>query len=256
MSLKAIGFDLWETLITDSPDRSGQTKRLRLARIERILAQRGFGAEAARIEEAYGQVWQRCHELYWSSDVDISSRRQVEHFLEELRLECHRLGEEAVAEIEHAYANAAVELLPELVAGADAVLGALKKRGLALGLISNTGRTPGYALRAILDRLGVARYIDAMVFSNEHGLCKPQASIFEELRAGLGVDCSEMLFVGDNLYADIYGAQRCGMRAIHFLPRKRGVAVSPLTALPGPVVPDATITHLEELLAVLDELAA
>lgn len=254
--LKAIGFDLWETLITDAPERSGQTKRLRLSRIERILAARGFEAEAARIEEAYRRVWQRCQDDYWSSDVDIPCRRQIEHFLEELQLDPSALGEGALREVEHAYATAAVDVLPHLVSGAEVVLPALKGRGLHLGLISNTGRTPGYALRAVLERLGVARFIDVMVFSNEHGVCKPQTSIFQELRAGLGVEPDEMMFVGDNLYADVYGAQRCGMRSIHFRPHERGLAVSPAVALAEPVVAHTTITRLEELLPVVDGLAA
>jgi len=38
--LKAIAFDLWETLITNTPEQSRQHERLRLDRIERILAER------------------------------------------------------------------------------------------------------------------------------------------------------------------------------------------------------------------------
>ena len=66
-----------------------------------------------------------------------------------------------------------------------------------------------------------------MVFSDEHGACKPRPSIFEELRASLGVEYNEMLFVGDNLYVDVLGAKRCGMRAMHFDPPVRGTAVAP-----------------------------
>jgi len=101
----------------------------------------------------------------------------------------------------------------------------LRSSGYRLGLISNTGRTPGSALRQILQRLGLSEVLDAMVFSNEHGHCKPVPSIFEELRSALGVEFEEMLFVGDNLYVDVHGAQSAGMRAVHFVPRVRGTAV-------------------------------
>jgi putative hydrolase of the HAD superfamily len=126
----------------------------------------------------------------------------------------------------------------------------LRRRGLRTGLISNTGRTPGYALRKILDRLDLSRYIDAMVFSNEHGACKPQPSIFEQLRSALGVRYEEMLFIGDNLYVDVYGAKRCGMRAVHFIPEVRGTAVAP--AVKVDVEPDAVVTRLQDLLGLLD----
>jgi len=149
------------------------------------------------------------------------------------------------------YANAAVHVLPNVVDGARELLEEVDRRGFHKGLISNTGRTPGYALREILTRLDIARMLDVMVFSNEHGLCKPEPSIFETLRDALGLRFEEMMFVGDNLYVDVYGAKRCGMRAVHFVPEKRGTAVAP--AVKVDVVADATVTRLEDLLAVIGE---
>jgi putative hydrolase of the HAD superfamily len=254
--LKAIGFDLWETLITDTPDLSRAQERLRLTRMESILSARGHQSEAARIERAYRALWHRCQELYWAADVDVPCRRQIEHFLEHLGLDPGSFGEESLGELELAYANAAVEIPPSIVAGADIVLPALRERGLRIGLISNTGRTPGYALREILRGHDLARHIDVMVFSNEHGACKPQRSIFEELRRGLGVGYEEMMFVGDNLHVDVYGAQQCGMTAVHFEPPVRGTAVAPLVMTEHDIVPDARITRLEEVVGLADRLIA
>jgi putative hydrolase of the HAD superfamily len=252
--IRAVAFDLWETLITDTPELSRRQERLRLARIEQILTARGFQAEADRIEHAYRRLWHRCQELYWSSDVDIPCRRQIEHFLEALELDAASFTEEELTELEHAYAGAALDVLPKTVDGAQDVLAQLHDRGLRLGLISNTGRTPGSVLRDVLAALGLAQHIDTMVFSNEHGACKPQASIFEELRNGLGVAYDEIVFVGDNLYADVYGSQRCGMRGVHFVPPVRGTAIAPAVDHGLTIEPDATITHLRELAGVLDAL--
>ena len=253
---KAIAFDLWETLITDTPELSRQQERLRLSKMEEILRARGHAAVADRIEHAYRALWHRCLELYWSADRDIPCRRQIEHFLEELGIDASAFGEEMLAELEHAYANAALEVLPAVVEGAPEVVAQLKSRGLGVGLISNTGRTPGYVLRPILDALGLSGSIDVMVFSNEHGHCKPQPSIFEELRRGLGVRYEEMAFVGDNLYVDVHGAQRCGMRGVHFEPSVRGTAVAPHVEHGLEIVPDARITSLAELPAALDAIGA
>jgi putative hydrolase of the HAD superfamily len=249
--LRAIAFDLWETLITDTPHLSKEQERLRLTRMEAVLEARGHGAVAHRIEDAYRTLWRRCHDLYWSEDRDVPCRRQIEHLLEELALDPAGFGEEALAELEHAYATAALDVLPEAVDGARETLAALKARGLAVGLVSNTGRTPGSVLRQILGRLGLASSIDVMVFSNEHGQCKPRPSIFEELRRGLGVAYDEMMFVGDNLYADVHGAQRCGMRAVHFVPAVRGSAVAPEIDHGLEIVPDATVFALPDVLAVI-----
>jgi putative hydrolase of the HAD superfamily len=250
--LKAVGFDLWETLITDTPELSRKQERLRLDRMEAILAARGHAAEAALIEKAHRSLWHRCLELYWSEDRDIPCRRQIEHFLEALSLDPASFSEEVLGELEYAYAHAAVEVPPAPVAGAGAILRDLRARGLAIGLISNTGRTPGYALRKILAGLGLAGQIDVMVFSNEHGVCKPQPSIFEELRRGLAVRYEEMAFVGDNLHVDVYGAQRCGMRTIHFVPPVRGTAVAPPVEFDREVLPDAMVTRLEDIVPVVE----
>lgn len=252
--LKAIAFDLWETLITDTPAISRRQERLRTSRLEEILRGRGHGAVADRIEHAYRALWHRCQDLYWSEHVDVPCRRQIEHFLEELQLDPSTFAEDVLAELEHAYANAALEILPEAVAGAAETLAELKSRGFGVGLISNTGRTPGSVLRSILAELGLADSIDVMVFSNEHGHCKPVPSIFEELRRGLGVRYDEMMFVGDNLYVDVHGAQSCGMRGVHFDPPVRGTAVAPHVQHGLAIVADARVTTLPELLAVVDKL--
>jgi putative hydrolase of the HAD superfamily len=246
--LKAIAFDLWETLITDTPEQSRRQERLRLQRMTEIL---GGRAAPERIEHAYRALWHRCQELYWSADVDVPCRRQIEHFAEELDVE---FDVATLAALEDVYARAAVHELPSIVDGAAEVLEELKARGYRVGLISNTGRTPGSALREVLEELELARHIDAMVFSNEHGACKPQPSIFAALREGLGVDYGETMFVGDNLYVDVHGAQRCGMRAVHFVPQVRGTAVAPHVEHGMEIVPDATIRDLRELLGI-DALA-
>jgi putative hydrolase of the HAD superfamily len=252
MPIRAIAFDLWETLITDTPELSRQQERLRLERMEQLLAARGFAAEAERIEDAYRRLWHRCQELYWSSDVDIPCRRQIEHFLEGLELDAATFSETELTELEHAYASAALDVLPKTVEGARETLAEIRGRGLRVGLISNTGRTPGSVLRDVLSALGVAEYIDTMVFSNEHGACKPQPSIFEELRRGLGVAYDEIVFVGDNLYVDVHGAQRTGMRGIHFVPPVRGTAIAPAVDHGLTIEPDATIHHLTELPDVIE----
>jgi len=241
-SLRAICFDLWETLITNPPDLTRSHKQVRLERMAKIL-----GLPIEKLEGPYRDVWQHCQDLYWSRDKDVPCRTQIDHFLEAMQLE---LDESTTRAVEEAYAFAIVDFLPTIVPGALDVVRDLKARGYRLGLISNTGRTPGYALRAILDRLGLR--FDAMVFSNEHGACKPQRSIFEALRQALEVDFEEMLFVGDNLYVDVYGALQCGITAIHFIPPQRGTAVAPPVEHDLRIEPDATISDLRELLPLIE----
>ena len=250
--LKAIAFDLWETLITDTPENSRRQERLRLDRMERVLVERGFSETAARIESAYRSFWHRCYERYWSRDEDIACRVQIEHFLDELGLGASAFDEPSLAALEDAYARAAVEIPPLPVTGAPEVLASLRERGYLIGLISNTGRTPGYALRDVLDKLGLGASIDVMLFSNEHGVCKPNPSIFSSLRDTLGCRYDEMMFVGDNIYVDVHGAQILGMTGVHFDPPTRGTAIAPPVDHGLEIVPHATITDLRELIEIVE----
>src|SRR5205823_14968691 len=99
--LKAVSFDLWETLLTDTPELSRRQERLRLERMERVLVDRGFAQTAERtsdqIARAYRDLWHRCLELCWSRDEDIACRVQIEHFLEALDLDPATFDEASLA---------------------------------------------------------------------------------------------------------------------------------------------------------------
>src|SRR5437868_4279153 len=102
--IKAVVFDLWETLITNSHQATRSHASLRLERMSRILS-----TTPEAIDEAYRYVWTRCQELYWSAHKDIPTRRQIEVFLEALDRE---VDEPTMQALEHAYANVAVDVLP------------------------------------------------------------------------------------------------------------------------------------------------
>ncbi|HXI12736.1 MAG TPA: HAD family hydrolase [Thermoanaerobaculia bacterium] len=252
--IKAVAFDLWETLISDTPTVSSRQEEARLTRMAASLRREGFDVSSTEVEQAYRQLWSRCFELYWAKDLDIHANQQILHFLEALDLDPAAVGQTLLGELELAYAGAAIEHPPELVPNARETLAKVRQRNLKTGLVSNTGRTPGSALREVLASHGLSGELDVLVFSNEHGQCKPRPSIFEKLREGLALRFDEILFVGDNLYADVHGAQSCGMLAVHFTPATRGNAVAPPVDHGLDIVPHATIERLEDLDPILAEL--
>jgi putative hydrolase of the HAD superfamily len=250
--LQAVGFDLWETLITNPVLRSEEQNALRVSALNEVLLGAGHVVDPTFLKRAYRDVWDRCHELYWSRDVDITTEQQIIHLLELLDIE---VDGELIRELETAYASTILHSPPEIIEGAEEVLAELSERNLRIGLISNTGRTPGWALRKILERFELARYLDAMVFSNEHGICKPQEAIFRTLLEQLGVEPEAMAFVGDNKSCDVQGARRVGMIAIHFDAEKRGTAFAPESGGGLDWPPHATIRNLRDLPRILDSLA-
>src|SRR5437773_2387337 len=79
----------------------------------------------------------------------------------------------------------------------------LASRGVALGIVSNTGRTPGVILRRVLERHGLLRHFKAISYSDEVGYRKPDGEIFRRTLAELGFDAGEAAHVGDNPIADV-----------------------------------------------------
>jgi putative hydrolase of the HAD superfamily len=63
-------------------------------------------------------------------------------------------------------------------------------------------------------------YFDHLVISEEVGFAKPHAGIFEVALSRAAVAKHEVVMIGDNLYADIEGAQNAGISAIWFNPHK------------------------------------
>jgi putative hydrolase of the HAD superfamily len=110
-----------------------------------------------------------------------------------------------------AYEEAVLSDPPKLREGARETLEALHGR-VRIGLISDTGTSPGRVVRRILGEYGVLSYFDVTVFSDEVGYCKPNEVVFRVALEVLGVEPGEALHVGDLVKNDVAGAKRAGMR--------------------------------------------
>lgn len=86
----------------------------------------------------------------------------------------------------------------------------LKERGLKISLISNWG----VDLRPILADLPLNGYLDDAVISAEVKLHKPDPRIFLLALERLGIEAHEAVHVGDQLIADVEGAQAVGIMGV------------------------------------------
>jgi HAD superfamily hydrolase (TIGR01509 family) len=94
------------------------------------------------------------------------------------------------------------------------VLEELKKRNLKLGLISNLASP----YEEPFFRLGLNDYFYEELFSCKAGLIKPDQRIYRRMIIALGIDPSQTLMIGDQIYADVDGPKSIEMNAI-FLDR-------------------------------------
>jgi len=126
-------------------------------------------------------------------------------------------------------------------------LHALKRRGLRVGVVSNTYQS-SRSLAKSLRRLGLLPSIDALIVSSEVGWGKPHPAIFEEALRRLDVRPEEAVFVGDTVLADIKGAQALGMKAVLTWEYRQED--------PGDAEPDLIVDRLSQVVEYVDRLNA
>ena len=102
---------------------------------------------------------------------------------------------------------------PQLMDGAYTAVQKLSEKYL-LGIISDTGMTPGRTLRIILERNQLSDYFKCSIFSDEVGYYKPDSRIFCKALDCLGVNAEDAIHIGDFQHTDIRGAKKLGMGAI------------------------------------------
>jgi putative hydrolase of the HAD superfamily len=99
----------------------------------------------------------------------------------------------------------------ELIPGTKELLGELAQR-YPLGMLTNF--THGPAVRRIIDLLGLNPFFKDVLVSGELGYRKPHPYVFERFVDAMGVPANQILFVGDDLEADVQGSKNAGLQPV------------------------------------------
>jgi putative hydrolase of the HAD superfamily len=216
--IKAISFDLWDTVIhddSDEPKRAVQGLRSKkderrylvwdaLNRVEAIPYETVAMAYDVA-DAAFNRVWHDQH-VTWT----IGQRLEV--LLNGLG---RRLPEPELAAVVKAHEEMEVTVTPDPVDGVAHALAALSA-DYKLCVVSDAIVSPGRCLRQWLEMNGLKRYFGGFAFSDEVGYSKPHREMFASAASQLGVDITDMVHIGDRDHNDIKGAQALGMKAILF----------------------------------------
>ena len=192
--------------------------------------------------EELTSVLQEIRRWYWSHPERIRrgsmnlGRARLE--LLSMAFDCYGIEDDTLkADMSDAYQklkSATVELIP----GALDTLQALLDAGTRLGLITN-GDAAGQ--RAKVVKAGLEPYFDSILIAGEFGAAKPDPRIFRRTLDNLKIPPSDAWMVGDNLYADVGGAQAVGIHGIWVDWRGNGLPDN------TPAVPDRIIRSILEL---------
>jgi putative hydrolase of the HAD superfamily len=209
MRLEALTFDFWGTLYQNA---YGRSDRLRL--LKDALENYGYRAAPEELDAAYRHARSVWDQVWREERRSISIDRWVDELLGYVDAELPEEAEEALGRAMEAVYLRSDE--PRPVPGVTEVVPRLAER-FRLGLISDTGLTPGRVLRQVMDRDGLLSSFDALTFSDELGTAKPQPEPFLRTLRLLDAIPEQAAHIGDLPETDLRGAREVGMRVILFL---------------------------------------
>lgn len=129
------------------------------------------------------------------------------------------------------------------VPGSEELLAELRRRNVAIGVVSNWHR----ALHGILAGTPLRQQVDFVVTSAEAGYKKPHVRIFHEALRRSGSRPERTVHVGDSWNEDVEGARAAGLIPIHLVRSDRASPVAPETT--AGVRQIASVAEIATLLA-------
>lgn len=103
----------------------------------------------------------------------------------------------------------------EPMPGVQEMLAELRARGIRTGVISNLGWT-GEALKDRLHRLIPEHTFEFVIASSDYAVRKPNPMIFRAALSKAGLSPEEVWFCGDQIAADVFGAQSAGLYPVWY----------------------------------------
>lgn len=204
MRLRALLFDAGNTLI-----------RMDYAAIAHRLAGEGVPVTAAAVQRAEWRARVRLDDEVLagarpgtSTESQATAERYVRYVLAHLGVvDSPTIAR--LAEWRRTY-NPPLGLWTVAEPRAARALARVRAAGLRAAVISNSNGS----VRAILERLGLARHLDFVIDSGEVGVEKPDPAIFRLALERAGVSPAEAVYVGDLYSVDVLGARAAGLQAI------------------------------------------
>ena len=243
--IDTITFDLWNTLLSNKPQDNERYKQKRLRALGDLLKENGLEVDSHSLYSAHEEGYEKCKET-WRKNLDLDTQQQLKimfSFLKDQRF--NAISQSLMLRLEEAFLAPILKEPPLLIEGAKNAVERVKAEGYKIGMICNTGRTPGRIMREVLRKLDMVKYFGALTFSNELKIRKPDPRIFFHTLSQLKSAPANSLHVGDEPKVDVLGAKRTGMTSVHFNPDQIAYAG---------IEPDFSIKKLAELKIVLQKI--
>jgi putative hydrolase of the HAD superfamily len=244
--VKAVGFDLFNTLITMEIDALKDA----LSRLTGSLKGNGFAIEHSAFVKAHSEAVLEFLEQTRRDGKESHNRFWISTALAKLGHEVSPDNPHISAAVE-TYFSAFIQYA-KLIPGTKEMLTTLRQN-YRIGLLSNFTHPP--AATQIIAELDLEPFFDVVLISGDLGYRKPHLSVFEALIDQLGVEKEEIAFVGDDPEADVAGALRAGLQPVWTTyVRDNNITPAPGVVGNGQTDPDPTVPRIsqwKDLLALL-----
>lgn len=240
--LHAITFDLWNTLIAN---RSYGNQRYNF--LIDFMHKQSYEVSLDELKEKYNRVLEKHRKTEKKFGIrHFQLEDRLKELFSSLKLDITpKLLKNLIVDLE----DILMINPPPLMDGVKETLDILSSN-FKLGVISDTGITPGRVLRKVLEKHGILDYFQTAVFSNEIGYLKPSNVMFETALKNLGIKPENAIHIGDLLETDIKGAKDAGMKAIWISYNKIPLDNYSETR----ITPDFTISHIKEMIPIVKKL--
>jgi putative hydrolase of the HAD superfamily len=201
-------FDLWNTLIINK-----SYSKQRLENLFQFLQERGNFLSFDELRAAYDKKFHLSEVTFEEIEFrHIYTEYRISCVLDELNIVISKDDLEIIKQDLEALM---VQDPPILKSGVKKTLEELAPN-YQIGLISNTGVTPGKILSKVLDRYNILNLFDITVYSDEIGYFKPQPKMFDIPLKKLRCKAGDAIHIGDGLETDIKGANDFNITSVWF----------------------------------------
>jgi putative hydrolase of the HAD superfamily len=210
MKVKLITIDFWNTLFnSESADLRNYNRNKVLID---TLTDMGISINQSKFNGIIQKSWEYYSDR-WINEYRTPSAKEILNFI------WSKMGfeknEKALKYIIDFYENAIILFPPDLEPGANEAIIKLSSK-YQLGIVSDTGFSPGYMVDKLLIDLDIRKYFSAFSYSDETGVAKPHPKSFTTILEQLNIKPEEAVHIGDIDRTDIAGAKAIGMSAIRY----------------------------------------
>jgi len=234
--IQAITFDLWNTIFINK-----FYSDLRLKYLIQFLESKEILYSLDKIKVAFRSAFSLA-ERYYNENNHIYTEDRIANMLNILNLDMTKTHKNLIKE---EFERIMLNDPPSLKKGVKETLEELSLN-YKIGLISNTGITPGRIINKVFQEYDVFKFFNVQIYSDEIGFYKPHPILFKTALRELKSSPQNSIHIGDKLETDIKGAKDFNMFTIWF-----NDSYSPNSEL---IQPDYEIHDISEVIQIIKKL--